>query len=450
MPTTIKLKNSVTTTNAPSSLEQGEVAINVTDKKVWVGNAATTPVQIAGAGAGGGAAAGSDTQVQYNSSGALAGDADFTFNGTILTVPAIADAQGGVLAPISSVMRNRIINGAMVIDQRNAGASLTANNTVFAVDRFRTYMSQSSKGTIQQNAGAVTPPAGFTNYLGFTSTSAYSVLSSDHFVITQYIEGFNAADLNWGTANAKTVTLSFWVRSSLTGTFGGSVQNSAFNRSYPFTYTISAANTWEQKSVTIAGDTSGTWVGATNGVGMRVGFGLGVGSTLSGTAGAWAGSNFDSATGATSVVGTNGATFYITGVQLEVGTQATSFEYRQYTTELQLCQRYLPMFRLAAGDKFVVGQAISASVVVANLPFLVSARTAPTGITASAGSSFALADAGLNYGANQTGTAIAFETGQTDSGSVRFTCTSGLVAGNASTILSRFANTTIQFTGCEL
>jgi hypothetical protein len=129
------------------------------------------------------------------------------------------------------------------------------------------------------------------------------------------------------------------VRSSLTGTFGGSFANGAFNRSHPFTYTISAANTWEQKSITIAGDTSGTWL-TTNGIGLYVLFGLGVGSTLSGTAGSWSGSSFFSATGATSVVGTNGATFYITGVQLEVGSTATSFEYLDYGRSLIQCQRY--------------------------------------------------------------------------------------------------------------
>jgi hypothetical protein len=249
-------------------------------------------------------------------------------------------ANIGSIADSSLGFRNRIINGSMVIDQRNAGASLTANNSIYAVDRFRTYMSQSSKGTIQQNAGSVTPPTGFSNYLGFTSTSAYSVLATDFFVITQYIEGFNTSDFGFGTAGASSVTLSFWVRSSLTGTFGGSLENSAFNRSYPFTYTISSANTWEQKSVTIAGDTSGTWVGATNGVGIRVGFSLGAGSTQSGTAGVWASADYQSATGATSVVGTSGATFYITGVQLEKGSIATSFDYRPYTTELQLAQRY--------------------------------------------------------------------------------------------------------------
>jgi hypothetical protein len=235
-------------------------------------------------------------------------------------------------------MKNRIINGAMVIDQRNAGASVTPSNT-YTLDRWTAYSSQSSKYTVQQNAGSVTPPAGFTNYLGVTSSSAYSITSSDIFIVRQYIEGYNIADLGFGTANAKTLTLSFWVRSSLTGTFGGSFTNSAENRAYPFTYTISAANTWEQKSVTFAGDTSGTWL-TTNGTGMEVIFGLGVGSTYSGTAGAWAGSAFYSATGATSVVGTNGATFYITGVQLEVGTQATGFEYVNYQTSLANCQRY--------------------------------------------------------------------------------------------------------------
>jgi hypothetical protein len=238
--------------------------------------------------------------------------------------------------------KNRIINGAMVIDQRNAGASVTNNSSdaLYPVDRFFIYGNVSSKFTAQQNAGSVTPPAGFTNYVGITSLSSYSVGASDTNTLGQPIEGFNTADLNWGTANAKTVTVSFWVQSSLTGTFGGSLLNSAQNRSYPFSYTISSANTWEQKSVTIAGDTSGTWVGATNGVGIRVVFGLGVGSTYSGTAGAWSSSLYYAPTGATSVVGTSGATFYITGVQLEVGSTATSFDYRSYGTELQLCQRY--------------------------------------------------------------------------------------------------------------
>jgi hypothetical protein len=234
--------------------------------------------------------------------------------------------------------KNRIINGAMVIDQRNAGASVTTQNA-FVTDRWQAIAGAASKYTAQQNAGSVTPPAGFVNYLGATSSSAYTVGSSEVFSLQQQIEGLNVADLAWGTASAATVTLSFWVRSSLTGTFGGALRNSDNTRSYPFSYTISAANTWEQKSITIFGDTTGTWL-TTNGVGLKAALSLGAGATVSGTAGAWAAANYSSATGATSVVGTNGATFYITGVQLEKGSTATSFDYRPYGTELALCQRY--------------------------------------------------------------------------------------------------------------
>lgn len=246
-------------------------------------------------------------------------------------------------------LRNRIINGAMMIDQRNAGASVTPTNGVYTLDRWYGWASQTSKYTVQQNGGGVTLPAGFTNYLGVTSSSSYSVLTADYFGIVQPIEGLNVYDLAWGTALASTVTLSFWVRSSLTGTFGGVVQNSAQTRSYPFTYTIIGANTWEYKTVVIPGDTTGTWL-TNNGVGLRLAFGLGVGATFSGPAGAWAAANYVSATGAASVVGTNGATFYITGVQLEDGAVATPFERRLYGTELQLAQRYY--WKVTGGSPF--------------------------------------------------------------------------------------------------
>jgi len=248
--------------------------------------------------------------------------------------------SGGILgAGNASIMKNRIINGAMVIDQRKTGASVTPTGNGYTLDRWQVVISQSSKFSVQQNAGSITPPIGFNNYLGITSLSAYTVGSTDYFGLRQQIEGFNVADLGWGTSNAKTFTISAWVYSSLTGTFGGAFENDDNNRSYPFTYTISSANTWTQISVTIAGDTTGTWL-KTNGSGGKVYFSIGMGSTYSGTAGAWSAADYRSATGATSVVGTNGATFYITGVQLEVGSSATGFEYRQYTTELQLCQRY--------------------------------------------------------------------------------------------------------------
>ena len=266
-------------------------------------------------------------------------------NGTTgITTPTYnGNTTAEYLVPVTG-FKNRIINGDMSIDQRNAGASVTASTGTYTLDRWRAYSSQASKFTVQQNAGSVTPPVGFTNYLGVTSSSAYSSGASDLFIMQQLIEGFNTADLGWGTANAKTVTLSFWVRSSLTGTFSGTFMNSAANRSYPFTYTINSANTWEFETITVAGDTTGTWVGATNGIGIRLNWNLGSGSSNLGTAGAWAGSELYGSTGSVSVVGTNGATFYITGVQLEVGSNATSFDYLPYGTELALCQRYCNVY----------------------------------------------------------------------------------------------------------
>ena len=266
-----------------------------------------------------------------------------TINGSS---PSITFSDGSAQTSATRPFQNRIINGAMVIDQRNAGASVTPTNAQYTLDRWRAYLSQTSKYSVQQNAGSVTPPTGFTNYLGVTSLSAYSVGASEFFSIQQFIEGFNVADLGWGTAQAKTVCLSFQVYSSLTGTFGGVLQNDAQNRSYPFTYSIPTANTWTTISITVAGDTSGTWL-TNNGRGIAVWFSLGTGSTLSGTAGSWSGSTFFSATGATSVVGTNGATFYITGVQLEVGSTATSFEYLDYGRSLIQCQRY---YHFLGGD----------------------------------------------------------------------------------------------------
>jgi len=245
--------------------------------------------------------------------------------------------QGAAASPY--VLKNRIINGDMVIDQRNAGASVTPTTGQYTLDRYAAILSQASKFSVQQNAAAVTPPTGFTNYLGVTSLSSYAVLTGDFFQIVQAIEGYNISDLAWGTANAKTVTLSFWVRSSLTGTFAGAFNNAVNNRSYVFNYTISTANTWEYKTITVAGDTTGTW-GTTNGIGINVRFSLGGGSTYQTTAGAWTAGDYFTSSSATSVVGTNGATLYITGVQLEQNTSATPFERRLYSQELLNCQRY--------------------------------------------------------------------------------------------------------------
>jgi hypothetical protein len=256
----------------------------------------------------------------------------------------LADLGGDTanLEDISSVLtsgqlgnRNIIINGAMVIDQRNGGSAITTNG--FVVDRFDVVDVTDGAFSVQQDSSA---PEGFQNSVKFTTTTADSSLSGTQFcVFVHQIEGYNMAHFGFGTSSAKTVTLSFWVRSSLTGTFGGVLKNGASNRSHPYTYTIDSADTWEYKTVTITGDTTGTWL-KTNGRGAYLQWGLGVGSTYSGTAGSWAATNYLSATGATSVIGTLNATWQITGVQLEVGDTATPFEHRSYGQELALCQRY--------------------------------------------------------------------------------------------------------------
>ena len=346
----------------------------------------------------------------------------------------------------ASIMKNRIINGAMVISQRSGSSSITAADGGFGVDRWLFQLSQTSKLTSQQNAGSVTPPVGFTNYLGLTSTSAYSITSGDYFAVQQRIEGFNVADLGWGTANAKTVTLSFQVYSSLTGTFGGVLQNSSSNRSYPFTYSIPTANTWTSISVTIAGDSSGTWL-TTNGTGIIIYFGLGVGSTYSGTAGAWAAANYNSATGATSVVGTNGATFYITGVQLEVGSSATGFEYVNYQTSLANCQRYF--YTLGGSFNGSVsfqqyssgGYASSSTNAYFTIPLPVTMRTSPSYSYTGIGN-FLVQYGG---GTNSTPSASTLDIASPTSAGIQFAVT-GMTSGQVLRLYQNAGNSTsLQF-----
>ena len=278
--------------------------------------------------------------------------------------------------------KNRIINGAMVIDQRNAGASVNnvAASGTYAIDRWRYYGTSVNKFSVQQNAGSVTPPTGFTNYLGITSLSANSPAATDEYAIQQYIEGYNIADLGWGTADAKAVTLSFWVRSSLTGTFSGVAKNSDSNRTYPFSYTINQANTWEYETITIPGDTTGSWL-TTNGRGIVLFFNLGTGSTYLTTANVWTSSFSNGATGSVNILGTNGATFYITGVQLEKGTQATAFDYRPYGAEFALCQRYYQQI-----DYGHHNGGVAANWYQFNIGFPVVMRTDPTMTTSARGS----------------------------------------------------------------
>jgi len=291
---------------------------------------------------------------------------------------------------VSQGFKNRIINGAMVINQR--GYNATPAGSTYTLDRWIYQPSPASKFSIQQSS---TAPTGFNNSLLLTVVSAYTPSGNDSINIGQYIEGFNVADLGWGTANAKTVTLSFWVNCSVTGTY--SVQFGGDNgRGYIGTYTVSAANTWEYKTITVPGDTSGTY-GTTNGTGITVFFALGAGSGRQNTANTWIASGYTTtaATGSTNLVATNGATLYLTGVQLEVGSTATSFDYRPYGTELMLCQRYFWRMngRSSGGNStFAAGQVYNSTDVRAVLTNPVPMR-ADTSITFT-GTNFAYSNAG--------------------------------------------------------
>ena len=233
-------------------------------------------------------------------------------------------------------MVNRVINGGMVVDQRNAGASVSLSGAgQYIVDRMKCRLDASSSSTGQQVADA---PVGFNSSIKLTIGTGAAPSSSQLGWLSQSIEGFNTADLGWGTSSAKTATLSFWVKSSVTGTFSGVVRNGGTS-AYAFGYTVSSANTWERKAVTIIGDTANTW-GTDNGLGIGVFFDLGTGTTFQTAAGVWSSGNYFSASGSTALCATSGATFYVTGVQLEKGSTATDFEYVDYSRQLQMCQRY--------------------------------------------------------------------------------------------------------------
>lgn len=275
-----------------------------------------------------------------------------TINGTSgVTFP---DGTNQTTSPFAGGLgfRNRIINGDFRIDQRNAGASVTLTSggaQVYAVDRFYGYYDTSATSVTNQQVTDVPTGSGFINSYKWTTGTGGSATAAQQVRIIHRIEGLNVADLMWGTANAKTITISFWVKSSLTGTFSCAVQNSAVDRSYVATYSISSTNTWEQKSITISGDTTGTWL-TTNGVGIGISFDLGSGSNRQTTANTWTAGNYHSQSSQPTVIGNSGATFYITGVQLEKGSTATSFDYRPYGTELALCQRYY--FRRTSASTF--------------------------------------------------------------------------------------------------
>jgi hypothetical protein len=316
---------------------------------------------------------------------------DANFGGTLDVTGAITGTSATLTGDITASSlnggqfggrRNLIINGAMNISQRNGVSEVVPTADTYNLDRFRYNASQASKLKVQQNAQAITPPSGFSNYLGVTVNATHTVASTDNFFLTYFVEGHDSAHLDFGKSTAKTVTLSFYVQSSLTGTFSGSIVNSAENRAYPYTYTISSADTWERKTITIVGDTSGTWIGATNGKGLMLTFSLGMGSNFTGTAGQWnAAQDFAATQETVKLVENAAAQWKITGVQLEVGSVATPFEHRSYGEELALCQRYCySQNKSITNNYYAFGVAFATSATSGQLgtPFPVSMRANPT------------------------------------------------------------------------
>lgn len=255
-------------------------------------------------------------------------------------------AGGGTAGTGGAIgFKNRFINGNMVISQRGTTFNNPGSNE-YTLDRWHFFVSVSNKINAAQSSVA---PPGFINSMLVTSSSAYTIQANDYFQVGQGIEGLNISDLAWGTANAKTITISFWVRSSITGTFACLLINHDATMNYPFNYTISSADTWTYVTQTIPGPTSGTFLTNTS-IGTELRFSFGVGSsTATGTAGVWS-SNYWAPGSTTSFMGTNGATWYMTGCQFEVGTAATNFDVRSYGTELMLCQRYYYQYAGTAGE----------------------------------------------------------------------------------------------------
>ena len=279
--------------------------------------------------------------------------------------------------------RNRIINGAMMVDQRNAGAAVSVTNSsgsFYNLDRWNLFIGTTSAVcSVQQVSDA---PVGFTNSLKMSVTTAdSSVDTNDRARLTQRIEGFNFYDFHFGKVTAKELTISFWIKSNITGTSSVVIYNSANSRHYLQNYTILSADTWEYKSFTIPGDTGGTWL-TDSGVGLNVAFNLMAGSGHQGTTGSWITTSANYGTASQLNLFSSTSNYInITGVQLERGSTASSFEYRPYGTELALCQRYYwQSTSRANGFQFYEfsGAVVSATTARINFNLPTAMRTQPS------------------------------------------------------------------------
>jgi hypothetical protein len=246
-------------------------------------------------------------------------------------------------------MRNRLINGQFRVDQRgNGAAQLFSNSTGYAADRWHlgcTAGAGTGAITTQAYISTDVPLSSLVSCLKLTvSTSKASSSAADAVYLYQLLEGILIDDFGYGSASAKTATLSFWVKASITGTFSGVIRTSPTAltfRTYAFTYSISAANAWQKVAITVPGDTVSNFMQGAS-LAMTILFDLGAGSNLeTTTTNVWQAGNFTRVAGTTRFLGaTAGATMQFSGVQFELGSVATSFEKLSVTQEVDLCFRY--------------------------------------------------------------------------------------------------------------
>lgn len=356
-------------------------------------------------------------------------------------MPISAALGSSALLPAGLGFRNLLINGDMRVDQRGSASSAVTTNA-YVTDRW--YVEDGCDAVLSAQQSTDVPTGqGFANSLKVTATTADASIGATQFsVITQHIDGYNSAQLAWGTSGAKQVVVSFWVKASVAGTYSLTVYNDGASRICPTAYTINASNTWEKKTVVIYGDTSGTW-GTGSGRGVVFNFYTALGSNYLGTSGAWNGSSIYGVTGQANAWASTNNIFAITGVQFEQNYQPTPFEQRPIGIELQLCQRYYVRFA-NTGQFYGVGQIVPTNAAYVVIPLPVTMRTGPTAISTSG--TFVGLDAG---GVGRGFSSVAFSSGTQNQVSVYCTGGFNFTNGYAMLLFSSGA-TTLSVDGAEL